>query len=85
MISAGRTVCDTSRAAVKVFEDDLLTLDHQLTDTTCQATVLSKDESSQRKKSLRLSDELTDEPVPNAGSFGEDRVIRVTTHMQLLV
>ena len=29
------TVCDSSGAAVQVFEDHLLTLDDQLTDTAC--------------------------------------------------
>lgn len=44
-IFAGGTVCDTSRAAVQVFEDHFITLDDQLTDTACTAATSNKDES----------------------------------------
>lgn len=49
VIFAGGTVCDPSRAAVKVFEDDLFTLDDQLTDTACATSMFSKDTSSHRE------------------------------------
>lgn len=35
VIFAGGTLCDTSRAAVKVFKDDFFTLDDQLADAAC--------------------------------------------------
>lgn len=39
LILAGRTVCNTSRAAVKVLEDDFLSLNNQLTDAACKQSV----------------------------------------------
>ncbi len=38
VVFAGWTVCDPSRAAIKVLEDDFLTLDDQLTDAACRIT-----------------------------------------------
>lgn len=43
VVFAGGTVCDTGRAAVKIFEDDFLSLDDQLTDTACIVTISNKD------------------------------------------
>ena len=43
LVFAGGTVCDTGRAAVQVFEDDLITLDDQLTDTACKVAISSKE------------------------------------------
>lgn len=46
LIFTGGTVCDPSRAAIKVFKDDFVTLDDQLTDTTCTETIFIKDNVS---------------------------------------
>lgn len=90
VILAGGAVCDTGRAAVKVFEDDFLTLDDQLTDTACTVPIFSKDKSSHTEtifSVLHFCFEgcLTNKPGLNASSFGEDRVVRVTTHVQILI
>lgn len=43
VVLAGGTVCNTSRAAVKVFKDDLFSLDDQLTNTACRVAISVKD------------------------------------------
>lgn len=47
VVFARGAVRDASRAAVEVFENDLLTLDNQLTDTACVGAT-SDDKSSPR-------------------------------------
>lgn len=42
VVFAGGTVCDTSRAAVKVFENHFITLDNQLVDAACTVVTSSK-------------------------------------------
>lgn len=42
VVFARGTVCDSSRAVVQVFEDHLLTLDDQLTDTACAVAISNK-------------------------------------------
>lgn len=42
VVFAGGTGCDASRAAVKVFENNFITLDNQLADAACTAATSSK-------------------------------------------
>lgn len=42
VVFAGGTICHPSRATVKIFENDLFTLDDQLTDAACTGPTSSK-------------------------------------------
>lgn len=48
VVFAGGTVCDTSSAEVKVFEDHFLTLDDQLPDTACIVAISNKNFTQSR-------------------------------------
>lgn len=47
-VFAGGTVCDTSGAAVEVFEDHFLALDDQLTDAACIAAISNRNFTQRR-------------------------------------
>lgn len=48
VVFTGGAVCDTSSAAVKVFEDHFFTLDDQLPDTACRVAISNKNFTQRR-------------------------------------
>lgn len=63
VIFTGGAVGDAGGAAVQVFEDDLLTLDDELTDTTCTATARQSTHSFLEIHLSVVSDVLPTKPV----------------------
>lgn len=89
LILAGRTVCNTSRAAVKVLEDDFFSLNDQLTNAACKQLVQRViQEKNMSKKNYRLRLMLgyfTNETRLDASSLSKDCVVWMAPHMQLLI